>query len=625
MKAVTADLLLSTTGVYGDTTKTFLTPMMVVKLIASTGKYAVGPALNVHLPVVDDFGVAAASVHIGKNRIFVFGAPSAGLMRVMLYDFDPLNGIATAVGSLNMSVINSPATTHTLRAVKVDDGASSAVVTGWRIFAATTGSVTANGGLYMAGCAAAGIAKTQFTATPATIPTASAADSAQVYKLENSPFTLTAAVALAMDSASSLIYLINGVSATYQAYKADYSLPTGIPAANGIITTLNSFGGTGVTGNLPALTGTLLLLNCGRMAVPTESYIPIALQNNKCFFFATSTQTYMGLLSELTAGGTGWASLTPTSNLMPFSPPYINPTFTSAFWSEEVQREVCNIGSSNFLIRRRVAGEVDMFFGGAHDRFLESAGHVSFKEGQLFGGISITQLAAGLGWIAGVSATVSQRGVNLAPIKAAQMYGLEYFITKVMDTRDAQSLVFLGVLRQLSDKGVLGRYEYRTSGFGSQTVGWLAIPASGGLSALAASEKIQVRGFARILSEFNQVTTQVEEVGITYMSRSEMSEYWTAFYTHSDENSPAYIAFVQKQLYASTPADLVVRSHDLSVPANLLLTKSLSAHAGEFTYSTDAGVSFPPYVSLGNAIGNILRLTISAPNPQINNFSIRES
>jgi len=625
MKSVKADLLLSTTGVYGDTTKTFITPMMNVKLIASTGKNALGPPLNVFLPVFDDFGLAAVSVHIGNNRIFVFSAPVAGLMRCMLYDFNPLTGQANSVGSCILTVINSPATTHTVRAVKVDDGASSAVVTGWQVFVTTTGSVTANGGTYMAGSAAIGLAKTDFSGVPTTIPTATIADAKQVYKLENSPFTLTAGVALALRQTEKLLYMLNGVSATYQAYKVDYSLPTGVPGANGIITTLNVFGGTGITGNLPALTGTLLLTNSGEAVVPTESYLPVALQNNPCFFFATTTQTYLGLLSELIAGGTTWPSLNPASNLMPFSPPFINPTYVSASWSQDVEREVINIGSSNFIARRHMSGEFDMIFGNSHDRFLEAAGHASFSEGHLFGGITMTQVAAGLGWAAGVMTTVSQRGIVLTPIKTAQVYGLEYFITKVMDTTDGDTLAFLSVISQLANRTVRGRFQYRISGFAPETVGWTDVLDSGDLSALAAGEQIQIRGFSRGMSEYNQIPNQIEEIHVGYQPMSEMSDYWSVIFTHSTENSPAKVTFIQKRLYPVAPGDLVARGYDLSNPANLLITKSLLLNAADFGYSVDDGVTFLPYVALGNVVGHMLQLTIGAPNPQKTQFSIRES
>lgn len=612
MKSVKADLLSNIVTTYGDTSKTFRTSLISLKTIPSTGKVALGPGLNQFLSTVDDFGVAPVSAFLGQNRVFVIGAVTAGLARVMLYDVDPTTGVATPVGSLNMQFINAPATTHTIRAFVVDDGGSSATVTGWKIFVATTGSVTANGGLYMAGCAAAGIAKTDFTSTPATIPTATLADSKQVYKLENSPFTLTAAAAIALHRSSTNVYMLNGVSATYQAYKVDYSLATGVPGANGVITSLNSFGGTGITGNLPALTGTLLLTNSGKFAIPTESYIPVALQNNPCFFFATTTRTYLGLLSELTAGGTTWPSLNEANNVIPFSPGvYINPTYTYANWSDTIQRENMGVAQSIQVVKTHQNNMFERFYGQPHDRFLESGGYGGFRD-QVFGGLTVTQMDSGFGWAGLVSTSVSQRGVVLSPISADQQYGLHYIITKVMDTVDAVSYQFAGLIQQLRDISVGAKLQYRTSGFASETSGWTDVPMSFDMSSLVTGDQIQFRILFRILTENNFQAQQVEELFLSFISKNETSDKYQYIKTFSSESSPAKWAWRQKTLYGGTPPTQYVNLYDTSAVPVLFGQFNSVTHSSQFTHSTDGGSSFSAGVG-PDLVGKILVFTLTSP------------
>lgn len=608
---------------YGDTTKTYRTSLINSKVIALTGKTALGAPLNVFLSTTDDFGVAPVSLFFGNNRIFVMGAISAGLGRCMLYDFDPTTGSATPVGSILISFVNSPATTHTVRSFAVDDGASSASVTGWKIFVATTGSVAANGGLYMAGCAAAGIAKTDFTASPTTIPTATLADSKQVYKLENSPFTLTASAAIALQKSSTNVYLLNGVSATYQAYKVDYSLPTGAPGAGGIITTLNVFGGTGITGNLPALSGTLLLTNCGKLATPTAAYFPVALLNNDCFFFATTTFTYIGLLSELTAGGTTWPSLTPANNVIPFTPGvYINPIYSSASWSNLLQREFMNIGASNFVTKTHQNNLFEYFFGSAHDRFLSSGGYTGFPN-QIFGGITVTQTANGLGWLGLVSTAGSQTGIVLTPIAANHSYGLHYIISKVVDTNEAIQFLSACAIQQLSDITDGVKLQYRTSGFASETVGWLDIPASYDMTSLVAGDQIQFRILFRILSETNHQSQQVEELYVGYVGKNELSENWEYSRDQSTTTSPTRCVFRLKTAYSTSVPTLYFRAYDLTNA--LIVSHNTSANPGNFEYSTNNGSSWNSLGTIPNTVGTLVRYSFSSPPGVDIRPSIRES
>lgn len=598
------DLLTNLVTTYGDTTKTFRTSKVTSKTINS--KTVLGPPLTKFLSTVDDFGVLASSIFVGKNRVFAIGAISAGLGRVMLYDFDPDTGTATPVGSFNMQFINVAATTHTIRGFKVDDGASSATITGWKIFVATTGSVTANGGLYMA----YGVDKADFTPVPTTIPTATLSDTKSVYKLENSPFTLTASADLILDRASTRVYQHNGVAATHQYAKFNYSISTGVPGANGIITTLTEY----VTGNLPALTGTLLLTNSGKYAVPAASPAPAGLIGNPCAFFATSTRMYLGLLSELTNGGTTWPSLYEVNNVMPFAPGvYINPTLTAATWSNDVDRIFGNISVAGVGFEKKAENNAfGYFFGKTHNRFLESGGYGGFSF-QIFGGITSTQFEAALGWLFAITTTTSQRGIVAAPIAADYRYEQHYFITKVLDVGGAEFYRHLAVISQLAQSTDSLKVQYRTSGFASQTVGWNDGPLNFDYSAIAVGSQIQLRGLFVILSESNDQGQQVEELSLSFSGRTEMDENWRFSFKDSVSSSPARTAFAQNIAYTGTKHFIF--------SAYLRSTSTLFAQANtlddptDFELSTNNGTS---YAALAGAIAssplmNVLRYKWTTP------------
>lgn len=606
MKAKKFDLMQVINTVYGDLDETFRTPKVVVQTIE--GKQVLAPSINRLLPAFDDFGITPNQVFIGRERVFVFAAIAGGLGRVCLYDFNSTNGTFSPVGSLNFQVINSPATTHTIRGLGVDDGATSTVITNWKIFISTTGSVTANGGPYMG----MSIDRTDFTAVPPTIPTATLADSKQVYKLENSPFTLTASAGLILDRQSATkLYQMNGVSATYQMAKFDYSQSTGVPGANGVITTLIDPAFTGsnaLTGNLPALVGTLLLTNVTKIANPIASPNPAAVLGQKCAFFCTNTTMYLGRLDELTPGGVTWPSLTPANNV---STVYLNPTLVNGSWCDECDRLFGGVNAGVFFQKPLQNNTFDKFFGKSTARFWET-GYSTQDKSIAVGANTVTGIRAGLGWLFIVSSATPTRGIICVPVAADEFFGQQYAISKVLDLEDALNLEYINVVAELNSISSNVKIQYRTTGFASQTVGWLDIPESFDASALGAGTQLQIKILYRVFSEYINQTQFPREAYVAFNGRFELSDNWEYSRDQSSTTSPVAATFRLRKAYSVAVPTLRQLVYDLT--GVLLIDHNSVTNVANFSYSTNNGLSYTPVSgAIPNVVGTLVKYTFTSP------------
>ena len=608
MKQLAAGLQDSVVTTYGDTTKTFVTNLVKNKTINLKSVY--GPPRNFFIPVFDDFAVAPVLMHMTpNNRLFVINAPVAtGLCRVMLYDFNPETGQATAVGSLNMQILGG---TQTVRALVVDDGPNPASLTGWKIFLLTTSSVAANGGLFMANS----IAKTDFSLSPATIPTATTTDGKEVYKLENSPFTLTAGTGLGIDRTNFRVYERNGSATVYQIARFTYNVTTGAPGVGGVITSLTDF----VTGNLPATVGTLIQNNSD--AIITPSHGPNAGQ--LCFIFSTSSNTYHGRVSDLAAAVVAWASLSTTNYLIP--PRFITPVVTAVTYASSVDKLVA-LGSPDLIvIKQLVSSQFDFVMGVSHRQSLEAGAYVNQPLAP-FGGQTVTNLESQNGWLLGMLTTAAQRGIVCTCLLADSRFDNQYIITKVLSTNDFANFKQISIIRQLNKYTSTPKIQYRTSGFGSQTGGWLDWPENLDGSAVAPGTQLQFKIQFRNYDEFITNTAQIEELYLGYVDKTEISEFWEGSVDNSTPAgiSPTRSAFRLRKVYPTSVPTLYYRAYDNA--GNLVVAANTVTNQANFEYSTNNGATW-------NALGTIPNTALtteirynhtSPPGVEITN-TLRES
>lgn len=357
------------------------------------------------------------------------------------------------------------------------------------------------------------------------------------------------------------------------------------------------------TGNLPALTGTLLLSDSEDYALPGHT----ANAGFDCAFFATSSNLYLGKLSELTVGATSWPSLV-TSNLLGTPNQIVAPTATQAAWSNILDRAVYSTGLV-FVMKQIVNNKIDLIFGGTNNKYFEGLVNpevVEFQPAAAIGAMDIEQ-----GWIAiTVPTIVGQRGIMLADLRSDSLFNYSYLVSKVLQT--PQSVYqFITTVDALYDfTGSLDVY-YRTSGFGSISGGWISIPFAELLSGLTPGEQTQFKiGFATLGLD-TSIPAQLCEFFLGYESLVENSPNWELSVDDSDNGNPSRTAFRLKQAYSTSVPTLYYRALDLTNV--LLVNHNTVAQAARFEYSTDSGISWNALGTIPNVVGTLLRYAFATP------------
>lgn len=235
MRVLSAGLSQQTPVTIYDKTKPYMAGRAFRKNISGTLVY--GPPLTRFINTEVDATVAPLMSETTPNgRQFQVTTVAAGVATIVLYNIDTTGQTSpTYVGKLLVRLPNTAATTHTIRAFKVYDGANNAATTGWQIYIGTTGSVLINGGLFIVN----NVGLSDFVPTsPATIEMAVANGAKAVYMAQDPGTigvnnTLTAMQGLSLDRASRRLYFNNNVLATTQFAVFD---PSVSPTLNGLST-----------------------------------------------------------------------------------------------------------------------------------------------------------------------------------------------------------------------------------------------------------------------------------------------------------------------------------------------------------------------------------------------------
>ena len=367
------------------------------------------------------------------------------------------------------------------------------------------------------------------------------------------------------------------------------------------------------TGNLPALTGTLLLTDSETYAMPGHS----ANSGFACAFLSTSSNLYLGKLSELTSGATTWPSLI-TVNMLGSSNEIISPIATYASWSNTLDRAIYSTGQV-FVMKQFVNNVIDVIFGGTNNKYFEglTTEVVEFQPNS-----SITGMTNRNGWIFIINGSTGQRGVFACDLRSDCLFDHSYFVTKVLSSPDAVYR-FITTIDQLYDfTGSLIVY-YRTSGFGSISGGWSEIPFADELNTFATGTQVQFKVCYATLGLDTCIPAQLKEFYLGYDRLTDNSENWELSVDDSDNGNPSRTAFRLKTAYSSSVPTLYYRAYDLS--NSLIVNHNTSANAARFEYSTDGGVNWSSLGTIPNTVGTLVRYTFStSPGVDIRP-SIRES
>lgn len=612
MKATSLSLQTSVGASY-DQTRTTLVGRASQKTVS--GKLAVGTPLISFADVITDANITPLHFDITPNgKCFIFNAPAAGVGTIAYYNFDFTTGAWSYVGKLAYNVPNSPATTHTVRSVRVDDSTSAL-----KIFVSTVGTVTANGGLFMLGHGTNPVTVADFVPVGfATLAAATAANQKAVYFLQETGGTnlLTASQGMGIDIASTRIYVGNNPAATFQGYVFNYSAT---------ITTVNAGGITPdmfvhKTGTLPGVTATILLLNNFNVVTPTsDSGVPANLIGQTCISIPASTGFNIGRISEWTNGATSWPTLT-SVNVSDSPSNNIAITPLTAHFSSTLQRIVYQTSAGRFITKKFINSLYELIFGNPSNSQFRTANPVSFYE---WGGVTVASTNTEGGWIFQASSSAGQIGVLAFDLQAADIYDTSYVISKVVDiplNTTVHTIRFTAPIRSFA------KVYYRTTGFGSSTGNWIAVPLDGDMSGIniSTATQIQFKLMPRFERDGATVPLQFYEAFLVYTPGNEISDNWVGSVDNTSTGSPSRSAFRLVKAYTTSVPTLYFRAYDDS--GNLVASANTSTNPTLFQYSTNNGSSWNSLGTIPNTpLTTEVRYNWTSPPGVRVTVSLRES
>lgn len=609
MRSKALDLQTSVVSVY-DQTKTTVIGRAAQKTILS--RLALGTPLNSFADVLTDANLTPLHFHItGNGNAFIFNAPAAGVGTIAHYTFSFTTGAWVYVGKLAYSVPNSPATTHTIRAVRVDDSSTPG---SFKIFVNTVGTVTANGGLFMLGHGSAPVTVADFVPVGfATLVAATAANQKAVYFLQETGGTnlLLASQGMIIDTTTTRIYIGNNTAATFQGYIFNYAATITTVNAGGITSDMYVL----KTGTLPGISGTILLLNNFNLATPTASSgVPAGLQGQTCISIPSGTAFNIGKVSEWTSGATTWPSLD-NRNLADTPSTNITPTITTGHFSNTLQRFIMAFAIGRWAIKTFVSNGWELNFGNASNPQFRTAVSNTFQE---FGAVTVASTFTANGWIFQASSSAGHIGILAFDLQSADLYDTNYVVSKVIDLPKSPSIK---TIRFTSPLRSFARLYYRTTGFGVSTGNWVAGPLDGDFSGIsfAGVTQIQFKLMPRFERDGSTVPIQYYEGFIVYVDPLENSDRWSMDHentTKSTETPPKSAAYLNV-LYTTSVPSITMSAFSKSTGA-LVLQKNTVTHAAEFSYSTalSGGAVWNALGTVPNVVGTRLRYNWSTPIPE---------
>lgn len=372
-----------------------------------------------------------------------------------------------------------------------------------------------------------------------------------------------------------------------------------------------AFGSTGAgflhkTNDLPALTGTLLLTDSERAAIPASAPINGGILNgNPCAFFATSTNLYLGLLSELTVGALTWPSLT-TSNVLGTVNQITAPTVAFAGWSTSMDSAIYVTNTSKFIMKQVVNNFIENNFGELNNDYYETFTFDTINLGL----VTILNFTNESGWMFVIGGTIGQRGIIAVDLRSDRKRDYSYIVTKVLDTINSAAVILATVEKLFLQTGNVW-LQYRTSGFGSISGGWTDISMGTDLSGVVLGTQIQFKILFSIQSEGSSTPAQVNELYFGLLANNEISDQWEYSYANSSSGSPTRVGFRLKKVYQVSVPTLYFRAYDTS--DSLLINHNSSAQAANFEYSTNNGSSWLPLGTIPNTVGTLVRYNFTSP------------
>jgi len=390
------------------------------------------------------------------------------------------------------------------------------------------------------------------------------------------------------------------------------------------ISTTHSIFKTGIIA--PTLTGTLLLNQSFGAATPQNVPAAPTLNNSDCLQLATSSNLYLGKISDLADGSTSWASLTGV-NVLGAGVDYVTPAVTIADYSSVLDRWVFVSNTSKFYIKPHQNNIIEKSMGGLVTKYYEAQNPVAVQPGLA----AIVTIKLGQGWLFMTGSTTGQRGVVAVDLYSDEMFGNSYIISPVTQVEPGSILKYISSVESYWDYtdnvDVYMRSANTASDsiFNSASGGWTQVNYGKDNAPTAIGPYFQLKIMFNIATDQQGCPAQIHDLVVGYLSSQELSDYWAGDVDNTTANgvTPSKSAFYLTRTYDTSVPTLYFRAYDAS--GNLVASANTSANASLFEYSTNGGTSWNALGTIPNTIGTIIRYNWTTP-PGVNVFiSVRES
>ncbi len=344
------------------------------------------------------------------------------------------------------------------------------------------------------------------------------------------------------------------------------------------------------TGNLPALTGAIVLTNCEDYAEPDHG--PALTNGFPCATIFTVSNFYIGRLSELTSLATSWPSLS-TINLLGATNEIVAPTVAFGNWSNVLQCFFYVTNTSTFVVKKLINNSILTIFGGVTTEYLEGTTPFASPVGLA----AIAGLEVNNGWFFTLGSTVGQRVAVGIDIRSDYNFEYSALYTPVIPNNGSIAN-FLSTIEEYFDltstmvfsfrTGALADAQWATEGAGT----WTDVNTAEKLS-IGNAEAFQIRVRWDLMNDLSSTPAQLVDLVVGYTPPGELSTNWVASRENSSSDTPAYSAFRLQNYYYEgvVPAMTFTAIDDAGV---VIVTAHTDVDSADFDYSPDNGLTWLP-------------------------------
>ena len=389
---------------------------------------------------------------------------------------------------------------------------------------------------------------------------------------------------------------------------------------NGISSTHSLFR----TGNLtPALTGTITQANSFGAVVPTNVPAAETLNAQDCLFICTTTNLYMGKVSDLSDGGTTWSSNSGV-NIFGNGLDITTPSLLFGRYSSYLDRWVYVTNTSKFVMKQHQNSVIDKVFGALSNVYLETNNFSSVPLGMT----AIVSLNISGGWFFIAGSTVGQRGVISCDLLSDSSFDNSYLISKVLSVPPGSILRFFTTDEALAEF-TCDTVIYLRSGatatdpiFNSASGGWTQYDPYQDESPAALGPYFQVKLAADIINDNSSTSSpQLHDFVIAYDEPGEINKNftWQPERTSKSADTPMIVSVRQVQALAAAPTKFLLVGRDDS--GNIVTTIDSSLTPSVIAQTANSGTAYTTFTNMAAFMGSFnsssgnteLKFTISSP------------